>query len=290
MLLPSLSPDWQISLGDASELLRPTLFVISTLLSALLLADARRVGLGAAASAAWTLAAFLFPIVVVPLYLAARLHTPPRSATDVAGGQTKDGTAVDDQGGDKSSPGDETNSGEESDPGGDSNSGGEPTFRQPRFYQFLRTAAPPALCAAALLALGGLYFNRDARSADAHLARANRAKLSDRREEAAREYRAALRLEDDAHTRKLLGLELAEAGRWEEALEEFRAAAERADPEEALAFHTARALEALGRGAEARPFYRQFLQSLPCLETPPPAPCEAARARLDAPGGATTGP
>jgi hypothetical protein len=69
-----------------------------------------------------------------------------------------------------------------------------------------------------------LYFYRERQSVDAHLARAVQAKLVDDYATAIREYRRALALEENAHTRKLLAVELALAGQLKEAESEFRLA------------------------------------------------------------------
>jgi hypothetical protein len=68
------------------------------------------------------------------------------------------------------------------------------------------------------------YFYREGQSVDAHLARAVQAKLVDDYATAIREYRRALVLEENAHTRKLLAVELALAGQMSEAAAEFRLA------------------------------------------------------------------
>ena len=147
-----------------------------------------------------------------------------------------------------------------------------------------RGFAVPLAYAALLCAGGALYFYRDYRSADAHLARARRAKLYNRREQAIREYRAALRSEDDPHTRKLLGIELAEAGRWEEALAELRAAERGGEPDDQLPLRIAAALDTLKRPAEAAVEYRKFLRSRACQQTPAHALCASARERLQTAG------
>jgi hypothetical protein len=68
------------------------------------------------------------------------------------------------------------------------------------------------------------FYYLDNRTVDAHLARANRAKLREDTNTAIREYKAALALEDNPHTHKLLAIELVKAGRSEEAKVEFRLA------------------------------------------------------------------
>jgi len=86
-----------------------------------------------------------------------------------------------------------------------------------------RYSLPLLYAAIALLSIGA-YFYFDSRSVDAHLARATQAKLVEDSATAIREYRAALALEDDPHTRKLLAIELANAGYTSEAMVEFRRA------------------------------------------------------------------
>lgn len=66
-----------------------------------------------------------------------------------------------------------------------------------------------------------LEFYVDRQSVDAHLARAAEAKLVDDHATVIREYRRALELEENAHTRKLLGVALENAGRMVEAKVEF---------------------------------------------------------------------
>ena len=82
----------------------------------------------------------------------------------------------------------------------------------------------PLLYAVITLAAIGTYFYLDSRSVDAHLARATQAKLVEDSTTAIREYRAALALEDNPHTHKLLAIELATAGYTSEAISEFRIA------------------------------------------------------------------
>jgi hypothetical protein len=86
-----------------------------------------------------------------------------------------------------------------------------------------RYSLPFLYAAIALLSIGA-YFYFDSRSVDAHLARATQAKLVEDSTTAIREYRAALALEDNPHTHKLLAIELANAGFVSEAISEFRVA------------------------------------------------------------------
>ena len=239
----SLITPFQISAGDLAEVARPALFAAAALASAWVFHDARRrEGMGRAPVCAWALLTFLFPPAVLPLYLAARLYT--RRAAEER-----------DDSGDSAAP--------EADAAG-------------RW----RRLGPSLLYAATLFACGAVYFYADYRSFDARLARAERAKLYGRGERAVEEYRAALRVREDARTRQLLGLELLRAGRAAEALDELRAAARAAEPDEELPFHTAAALEALGRRGEAAAEYRRFLAGRLCTQPSHRPECEAARARL----------
>jgi hypothetical protein len=81
-----------------------------------------------------------------------------------------------------------------------------------------------------VIAAVSFYFYRDRQSVDAHLARAVQAKLVDDHARAIREYRRALSLEDDPHTRKLLAIELALAGQLSEAVSEFHLAQQGGEP------------------------------------------------------------
>lgn len=91
--------------------------------------------------------------------------------------------------------------------------------------------ALPFLYAAILLSAIGLFVYFDGRTVDAHLARAARAKLVDDHHTAIKEYRQALAVEDNPHTRKLLAIELANAGYTSEANEEFRLAEQGGEPQ-----------------------------------------------------------
>lgn len=79
----------------------------------------------------------------------------------------------------------------------------------------------PLVYGVIVIAAIAVYFYVDRQSVDAHLARAAEAKLIDDHATAIREYRRALELEENSHTRKLLALELELAGRLTEAKIEF---------------------------------------------------------------------
>ncbi|MDQ3754256.1 MAG: hypothetical protein M3371_05940, partial [Acidobacteriota bacterium] len=130
-----------------------------------------------------------------------------------------------------------------------------------------------------LITLGALYFYRDYRTFDAHLARAADAKLHNKRARAIDEYRSALRLKDDPHTHKLLGLELAAEENYAEALAELRAAEQGGEPDALLPYQLATTLDALGRTDEAVAAYRKFLQSELCAQPLPDLRCVESRLR-----------
>ncbi len=278
---------WQISAGDLFELLRPAAFVISLLLSTWVLHSAlferdarneRRWPLYAVAL--WTLFTLLLPAITFPLYLALRLLARRREQTPSAVEEaTEETTAAS-----EAVINDEVTVDEEA----ASDDAPAVEERAPlllRMRAASRRLALPLLYAAVVFACGAVYFYRDYASADAHLARASRAKLNGRHELAAREYRAALAQEDDPHTRKLLGLELAAAEKWEEALAELRAAESAGEPDAALPFHIAKALETLGRDAEALVYYGRFAASHACeqpVRIPYRTACRAACERLRA--------
>jgi hypothetical protein len=143
-----------------------------------------------------------------------------------------------------------------------------------------RRHAPTLIYAFALFFAGAIYFYRDYHSFDAHLERAASARLRNRRHDAIREYRAALRINDDAHTHKLLGVQLAEDGQTEAALFELRAAERGGEPDPLLTFRLASALDALGRAVEAAGEYQKFVQGKSCAHASPGALCAEAAARL----------
>jgi hypothetical protein len=95
-----------------------------------------------------------------------------------------------------------------------------PKIGPPKRWRYLL----PLLWAVITLSVIGAYFYFDSRSVDAHLARATRAKLVEDSATAIREYREALKREDDPHIHKLLAIELANAGYIAEAITEFRLA------------------------------------------------------------------
>lgn len=283
---------WQISAGYLSEYLRPAAYALAAALSALVLADARRF-FGSPAVAVWTLLTLALPQVVLPLYLVARMFSTRRHEAESTQPESDAKTSADDS----ENSDDEGRRATSDEPArtaetqvadaaqGHSNpateqahTAGDQTADKAKRLKW--RFALPLLYAAVVFAAGALYFYTEHGTADAHLYRARTAKLFGQRERTLSEYRAALALEDDAHTHKLLGVELSGAGLWQEALTEFRAAEEKGEPDEALPFHVATALNALGRAPEAAAEYQKFLRTALCAQTPPDARCEKARSQV----------
>lgn len=122
-----------------------------------------------------------------------------------------------------------------------------------------------------------LYLYNQARGVDVHLARAAHAKLRGNHVKAIAEYRAALREEDDPHTRKLLGIELFEAGYLTEALSELQRAESAGEHDDLVILRLANLLDALGQPHRARLEYERFLLSPLCMQPVPDKRCETAR-------------
>lgn len=298
---------WQISAADVSETLRPAAYALAVVASAWVLADARRrFGFKPYRVAAWTLLTLIFPSIVLPLYLAARLYTTrpaPHVDADAVESKQEGEAALS-----AAHPAGETGEAavlqppscapsdtyeahpteestvvrevEESFAPIESSGAAKNPFKRMK----LRQLALPMLYAAVLCTAGTLYFYLDYRSVEARLARAERWKLYARPGQVIREYRSALASEENPHTRKLLGLELATGGKWEEALAEFQAAEHGGEPDDKLFFNIGSALDELGRPSEAAARYRQFLQSAACRPPHPEPLCGQAATRLRASG------
>lgn len=144
----------------------------------------------------------------------------------------------------------------------------------------LRYALPLLYGGIVLSAIGAFYYF-DSRSVDAHLARATRAKLVDDTTGAIREYRRALALEDNPHTRKLLAIELVNAGYLVEALSEFRLAQQGGDHDDLIFYRVGLLLERLNQTGQAKLELRNFLMSATCTQVD--ARCDDARTRLKRP-------
>ncbi|MDQ1591451.1 MAG: hypothetical protein QOG71_2078 [Pyrinomonadaceae bacterium] len=275
---------WQISAGELTAWLPPLIYAFAALASAWVLHDARRRRFPLYAVALWTLATLIYAPVVLPLYLVARLFKPHPTDTDAAPESTAAGQVTDEHIEDEQVADEQVTEQVADEHVADTDK--RPTLRAPlrlrRYVSLrLRRYAPSLLYAAALLAAGAFYFYRDYHSFDAHLARAANARLRNRRDATIREYRAALHISDDAHTHKLLAVQLAEDGQTEAALNELRAAERGGEPDELLTLRIASALDTLGRAEEAVAAYEKFSRSESCSRTQSPAPqCVEAAARV----------
>jgi tetratricopeptide (TPR) repeat protein len=233
-----------ISANELFESLRLAAFAVAALVSAGVLADARRQQrFPLWAAVLWTLGALFYPHIILPLYLIARHFRNHRRKAQTPSAAQKGSSA--------------------------------PAAHTPA----PRRLALPLLYLLGVLSLGAIYYYRDAVSVDAHLARANEAKLYGQRQRAIAEYRAALAMEDDPHTHKLLAIELAAERRWTEALAELRAAEQGGEPDALLSFRIATALDALHRPDAASVEYRKFAKGPLCLQPLPDPRCAVAQAR-----------
>lgn len=245
-----MSPDWQISAGELFDLMLPVSFALTALCSAWVLASARRRGLSAPVVTLWTLGTLFFPLIILPLYLIARFLGHRRENQSNIKRDEEDASIIARAAREKSAP---------------------VVWRRmlPVAYLFV------------MLSLGALHFYMDYRSVDAHLARANQARVRGQQERIIEEYRAALRLEENAHTHNLLGRELLDARRFEEALAEFRAAERMNEADDELPFNIAETLYRMERDREAAPEYERFIAGPLCNQPPPDVRCDAARLRLE---------
>lgn len=241
-----------LSAGELFELLRPAVFLFSAILSAWVLASARRRGLRLLAVTFWTIGTLAAPPVVFPLYLVWRIFVSRTPRTD----ERSDLSEAEK----RSAP-------------------NKARSEQPTLLIRYRLLLPLGYLLV-VVAAGSFYFYLDRGSVDAHLSRANSARVMNDPERTIAEYRAALLLEDDAHTHNLLGRELAEQKRWDEALVELQAAKARNEPDPILPYYLAIALDKSGKENDARDEYKHFLGSAQCESQPPDARCGAARNRL----------
>jgi tetratricopeptide (TPR) repeat protein len=236
----------QISAGELFELMRPVAWMLSALVSAWVLASTRRRSFRLYAVILWTLGTLLFPLVVLPIYLIVNARNRRRAPDGETASLRKSSAAAQASG------------------------------------RAWTTRVWPALYLVVVLSLMALYFYVDYWSLDAHLWRANNAKLRGPHAKVIAEYRAALQLEDDPHTHKLLAIELAADGRAEEALAEFRAAERGGEPDPQIPYEMGMALDALGREREALLEYKRYTNGPACTQALPEVNCTTARARIAA--------
>jgi hypothetical protein len=234
---------FDISAGEFFELIRPAVLVLSALASIWVLSSARRHRFLGYAAIGWALGTLFFPLIILPLYLIARFIRQ-RSEQPHDGAESRKPFS--------SSP-------------------------APRW----RVAIPLAY-ATVILSLIGFYLYWDHQSVDGHLARAAQAKLSGKRGGTIDEYRAALELEDNPHTRKLLAIELADNGDLTGALCELRNAEQGGETDDLMALYIAHLLESLNLPNQATLEYQRFLQSGVCTQPLPDERCARAKVRVQA--------
>ena len=138
--------------------------------------------------------------------------------------------------------------------------------------------ALPIVYLATLLGIFAIDEYQDRHSVDSHLAQASFAKVSSEQLTAIQQYREALKVEDNAHTHKLLALSLMEAGLANEAINEFRIAEAEGEPDDEIHLHLGNLLDKLNHKDEAKVEYRRFLMSKTCFEVD--QRCDSAREML----------
>ncbi len=238
-----MSFKFDISAGEFFELIRPAALVLSALASIWVLTSARRHRFLNYVAIGWALGTLFFPLITLPLYLIARFI---RQRSE----QPHEGPV------------------------------GRKTYRSspaPRW-----SVAIPLAYATVVLSAIGFYLYWDHQSVDGHLARAAQAKVSGQRGGTIDEYRAALKLEDNPHTRKLLAMELADTGDWTGALFELRKAEQGGETDDRMAFYIATLLDSLNLPNQATLEYQRFLESRVCTQPLPDERCAGASARVQA--------
>ncbi|PWT91341.1 MAG: hypothetical protein C5B55_08275 [Blastocatellia bacterium] len=131
-----------------------------------------------------------------------------------------------------------------------------------------------------LLGLIFVYLKLDQGRVDVHLWKANQARLNYDRNGTIREYRAALSLEDNPHTHKLLAIELTDAGNLQDAINEFRLAERGGEPDDSIHLRLGELLDKTGNRTDALGEYEKYLKTKTCLETPAGGNCVEAVKRL----------
>ena len=232
---------FDISAGEFFELIRPGVLVLSALASIWVLASARRHRFVIYVAIGWALGTLFFPLIIFPLYLIARFILRQNELPD-AGAEAS------------------------------------MTFSSshaPRWRVVI-----PLTYAAVVLSSTGFYLYWDHQSVDGHLTRATHAKSSGKRGETIDEYRTALKLEDNPHTRKLLARELSDSGDWTGALLELRRAEQGGESDDFIAFHIATLLDLLNLPNQATVEYQRFLETRACTQPLPDDHCAVARVRV----------
>lgn len=156
----------------------------------------------------------------------------------------------------------------------------EPRPRRKFTQTILRVFVPAFVYLLIILSIGAVLREREAHSFEHYLERAIAARLRDRHLEAADAYRAALAVQDDPHTHKLLGVQLMMSHKWADAYEHFLAAEKGGENDEALSFYLASVLDELKRGDEAVGYYLKFTTTSLCKRAVPDQRCQSAQARV----------
>jgi tetratricopeptide (TPR) repeat protein len=121
---------------------------------------------------------------------------------------------------------------------------------------------------------------REYNAIDAMLARAKQAKVLGDRQQTIREYKAALAMEDNPHTHKLLGIELYEDEDFEAALSELRLADRGGEDDPLLPFGIGVVLDRLNLTNQAGVEYKRFLYSDACTGARRNDYCEVAERKM----------
>ncbi len=243
-----MSFKFDISAGEFFELIRPAVLVLSALASIWVLISARRNRFGNYIAMGWALGTLFFPLITLPLYLIGRLIRQRNEHLHDGAGSRKTFSSL----------------------------------PAPRWRVVI-----PLAYAGVVLASTGFFLYWDHQGVDSHLARAAQTKLSGKRSGTIAEYRAALKLEDDSHTRKLLAMELAETGDWTEALFELRTAEQGGETDDLIPFYIAALLDSLNLPNQAALEYQRFLETRVCTQPLPDERCAKASGRVQAEQSAT---
>ena len=233
-----------MSAGELFELIRPAVLVASALISTLVLANARR-HFPLLFAMLWALATLFFPLITVPLYLVVLFVLKRHERTEQGISKVASRRAL--------------------------HVGENWVITTPLAYLTL------------VLSMIGIYLYSDHQSIDARLARATQAKLKGDLARTIGEYRGALLQEDNAHTHKLLAIELADVGNWSEALLEFRLAEEGGEPDDSISFRIGSLLDILNLEGQAKLEYQRFLVTKACTDPVPDDRCVTARGKVEAP-------
>jgi hypothetical protein len=148
-------------------------------------------------------------------------------------------------------------------------------WHRPKIQSIERRFLAPFLYIVILLGTLAVYTRVIERPVDVHLSRAALAKVNSDPATAIREYREALKLEDDPHTHKLQATELENAGYLMEAITEFRTAELGGEPDDTIHFRLGVLLKSIDHTGESILEFKKFAMSDTCLQID--NRCEEAR-------------